>query len=96
MGSNGAVRANAAVTITIKSESNNWVSNNSITNGSGTGSWRLYGWDMPINLNTSGVNKTVAGQYCYNTTLAGTLLGGRQAFCNSVNWVQLDNTANLF
>lgn len=94
--SNGVVRANAAVAITVRGAANNWVTTNSITNGSGTGNWRIYGWDIPINLNTSGITKVVAGQFCLNTTLAGTLAAGRLAHCNGTNFLQLDTPANVF
>lgn len=96
VGANGVVRANAAVAINVKSASNNYVGGSVITNGSGTGDWRVYGWDMPINLNTTGINKTVAGQFCFSNTLAGTLAANRLAHCNGTNFLQLDTPANVF
>lgn len=97
VGSQGVVRSNTTASIMrINSGGNEWVTSNVFSNGSVTGLWQFRGFDIPINLNATGVQKTIPGQFAFNTTLAGTLAANRLAICDGTSWKQADNLANVF
>lgn len=96
-GSGGIVRSNAAVQIKVNSNGNNYVAGALFANGSGTGLWEFYGNDLRLDVSATGVQKTVSGQYCFNTAAAaGTLTQNRLVTCNGTNWVQVDNSTKVY
>jgi len=96
MGANGVCRSDVAVVAKIKSGGNNFVAGAIFTNGSATGLWELYGFDIPVDVGATGVQKTISGQYCFNTTIRGTLQANRLVTCGATQWAQVDTPANVF
>jgi len=100
LGANGLARSNAAVAIAVKSAGNNSISGSVLTVGSGTGLFSVYGWDLKVAPNATGVQRT-AGSYCFNNAAAvGTLVQNNAVICDATNaansWKQLSNTTLVF
>lgn len=96
--SGGVIRTSTTATWNIKSSGNAWDGSTvPIFATSGTPTFNVYGWDIPIDVGATGFNKTTAGQFAFNNGAArGTLVQNRLVICNGTNWVQSDVLANVF
>ena len=85
-------------TIKLRAENVQMPSNPVITL-TGTPTFSIYSWDLPVDVGATGFAKTINGQYAMNTSAGGargTLTANRLVTCNGTNWVQLDTPANVF
>lgn len=56
----------------------------------------VYGWDLPVDIGATGINKT-AGTYCFNTGSGrGTIPQNRLVHCDGTNWYNAANLAQTF
>ena len=55
-----------------------------------------YGQELPVTLSTTGVQKTVRGQFCTSATAVGTILAGSPVVCDGTNWRALEDRTLLF
>jgi hypothetical protein len=85
-------------TIKLRAENVQMPSNPVITL-TGTPTFSIYSWDLPVDVGATGFAKTINGQYAMNTSAGGargTLTANRLVTCNGTNWVQVDTPANVF
>lgn len=74
-----------------------WIGSSTTRIAAGVGGlYNIYGWDFPIDLNSTTIPKTVAGQYALTSILAGTIPAGRLAVCDGTNWRCVDDRTLLF
>ena len=56
----------------------------------------VYGWDLPIDIGATGINKT-AGAYCFNTGSGrGTIPQNRAVVCDGTSWFNATNLSHTF
>lgn len=97
IGSQGVLRSNVAAVMKVNSGGNNWIAGSVYTNGSATGLWEFRGFDIPVDIGATGVQKTITGQFAYNTgTGRGTVVQNRLVTCNGTAWVQVDDATKTF
>jgi len=56
----------------------------------------IYGQELPVTLSTTGVQKTVRGQFCTSATAVGTIPAGAPVVCDGTNWRAVEDRTLVF